>query len=105
MPHVGTFSRMEGLLAVISEEMSQPLSMSLTESARFLKIPVPPMVDIRSAFLNAGFLVSGTHTNPMSLKFNAPMQFYWKILHEWVLIVNSSLVGHKKGHFTVAQED
>lgn len=39
---------------------------------------------LRSALLNAGYKVSISHANPMSIKTNAPNDVIWDIIRAWV---------------------
>lgn len=66
--------------------------MTVPEMASFLRISVPPLEKLRSALLNAGYSVSGSHCDPNAIKTTAPDQFLWKTLIEWVL----------KGHWALA---
>lgn len=59
--------------------------MTLPEMASFLRISVPPLEKLRSALLNAGYLVSGSHCDPNAIKTTAPSKFLWKALIDWVL--------------------
>lgn len=43
----GTESRIEGLLSVVSEELNQPLFLSLNEMASFMKVGLPKLVSFR----------------------------------------------------------
>lgn len=38
----------------------------------------------RSAVINAGYRISGTHVNPLGLKTDAPMDVIWDIMRCWV---------------------
>ena len=50
----------------------------------FLKCIVPPLLDVHSAILNAGYKVSISHTCPTSVKTNAPVELIWDIFKEWI---------------------
>ncbi|PIN06358.1 tRNA (guanine(26)-N(2))-dimethyltransferase [Handroanthus impetiginosus] len=39
---------------------------------------------LRSAVVNAGYRISGTHVNPLGLKTDAPMGVIWDIMRCWV---------------------
>lgn len=80
---LGTFKRIEGFCSVISEEICDPLFFCLTEMSSFLKSSVAPLLVVRSALINAGYSVSGSHCDPCVIKSNAPSIFVWKILIEW----------------------
>lgn len=55
-----------------------PLFLDLSEMASFLGFSVPPLVDIRSAILNSSYKLSGSHTEPLAIKTNAPLSHVWK---------------------------
>nr|GEU77878.1 probable tRNA (guanine(26)-N(2))-dimethyltransferase 2 [Tanacetum cinerariifolium] len=42
------------------------------------------LVIFRSAVINAGYRISGTHVNPLGLKSNALMEVIWDIMRCWV---------------------
>jgi tRNA (guanine26-N2/guanine27-N2)-dimethyltransferase len=44
----------------------------------------PKAESIRSAIINAGYKVSGSHANPLALKTDAPPQVVWDIIRCWV---------------------
>lgn len=45
----------------------------------------PPKSDVfRSALVNAGFRVSGSHACPLAVKTDAPPHVVWDILRCWV---------------------
>ena len=60
--------------------------------ASFLKISVPPLLRIRSALLNAGYQVSGSHCEPQAIKTNAPKLFLWKVIYQEVKKINLHLI-------------
>ncbi len=46
---------------------------------------MPPRAEVlRSAFINAGHRVSGSHTCPLALKTDAPPRVVWDILRCWI---------------------
>jgi tRNA (guanine26-N2/guanine27-N2)-dimethyltransferase len=49
-----------------------------------VKCTPPKAEQIRSAVINAGFRVSGSHANPLALKTDAPPQVVWDILRSWI---------------------
>jgi tRNA (guanine26-N2/guanine27-N2)-dimethyltransferase len=80
----GTYRRMQGMLAVISEELPDiPLFYTPGQFTHLLRCVSPPFMSIRSAILNAGFRVSYSHTNPISLKTDAPADLLWDIIVTW----------------------
>jgi tRNA (guanine26-N2/guanine27-N2)-dimethyltransferase len=81
-----THTRMLGMATVISEELADsPLYFVLPEVSKRVKCITPPMVPMRSAILNAGYRVSGSHCNTNALKTNAPPRFLWDVMRAWVL--------------------
>lgn len=80
----GTYRRMLGMLTVISEELLDvPLFYTPGQFTHLLKCVPPTFVSIRSAILNAGYRVSYSHTNPVSLKTDAPVDLLWDIMITW----------------------
>ncbi|KAK4426265.1 putative tRNA (guanine(26)-N(2))-dimethyltransferase 2 [Sesamum alatum] len=68
------FSRISAVLTTISEELPDvPLFLSLHNLCATLKCTSPSAVIFRSAVINAGYRISGTHINPLGLKTDAPM--------------------------------
>ncbi|GAB4830749.1 hypothetical protein Ancab_004781 [Ancistrocladus abbreviatus] len=61
-----------------------PLFLSLHNLCATLKCTSPSAVIFRSAVLNAGYRISGTHVNPLGLKSDAPMNVIWDIMRCWV---------------------
>lgn len=59
-----------------------PLFLELSEMSSFLRVSIPPLTGIRSAILNASYRLSGSHTEPLALKSDAPASLIWKILVE-----------------------
>ncbi|KVH92665.1 tRNA (guanine(26)-N(2))-dimethyltransferase [Cynara cardunculus var. scolymus] len=68
------FDRIFAILTTISEELPDvPLFLSLHNLCATLKCTSPSAVIFRSAVINAGYRISGTHVNPLGLKSDAPM--------------------------------
>lgn len=63
-----------------------PLFVSLHNLCATLKCTSPSAVMFRSAVINAGYRISGTHVNPLGLKSDAPMDVIWDIMRCWVRI-------------------
>jgi len=79
------FDRISAVLTTISEELPDvPLFLSLHNLCSTLKCTSPSAVIFRSAVLNAGYRISGTHVNPLGLKSDAPMDVIWDIMRCWV---------------------
>ena len=64
--------------------MDVPLFLSLHNLCATLKCTSPSAVNFRSAVINAGYRISGTHVNPLGLKSDAPMDVIWDIMRCWV---------------------
>ena len=62
-----------------------PLFVSLHNLCGTLKCTSPSAVMFRSAVINAGYRISGSHVNPLGLKSDAPMDVIWNIMRCWVL--------------------
>ncbi|KAJ6766504.1 TRNA (GUANINE(26)-N(2))-DIMETHYLTRANSFERASE 1-RELATED, partial [Salix purpurea] len=68
------YDRISAVLTTISEELPDvPLFLSLHNLCATLKCTSPSAVIFRSAVINAGYRISGTHVNPLGLKSDAPM--------------------------------
>ncbi|PKI69859.1 hypothetical protein CRG98_009734 [Punica granatum] len=79
------YDRISAVLTTISEELPDvPLFLSLHNLCATLKCTSPSAVIFRSAVLNAGYRISGTHVNPLGLKTDAPMDVIWDIMRCWV---------------------
>lgn len=61
-----------------------PLFLSLHNLCATLKCTSPSAIMFRSALINAGYRISGTHVNPLGLKSDAPMDVIWDIMRCWV---------------------
>ncbi|CAD6187051.1 unnamed protein product [Caenorhabditis auriculariae] len=79
---LGTHSRLLGVLTTVNEELEVPLYYEHDQLANVVKISVPKAVNIRSAILNAGYKVSGSHCNPRALKTDAPLTFLWDLYRQ-----------------------
>ncbi|KAI4366843.1 hypothetical protein MLD38_022659 [Melastoma candidum] len=79
------YDRISAVLTTISEELPDiPLFLSLHNLCSTLKCTSPSAVIFRSAVINAGYRISGSHVNPLGLKTNAPMDVIWDIMRCWV---------------------
>ncbi|CAH9088793.1 unnamed protein product [Cuscuta epithymum] len=79
------YERICAVLTTISEELPDvPLFLSLHNLCSTLKCTSPSAVIFRSAVINAGYRISGTHVNPLGLKTDAPMDVIWDIMRCWV---------------------
>ncbi|XP_057738749.1 tRNA (guanine(26)-N(2))-dimethyltransferase 2-like isoform X1 [Arachis stenosperma] len=79
------YDRISAVLTTISEELTDvPLFLSLHNLCATLKCTSPSAVMFRSAVINAGYRISGTHVNPLGLKSDAPMDVIWDIMRCWV---------------------
>lgn len=81
----GTARRMQGVLAVVGEELPDaPLYYTLDRLCSVMHSECIPMMQFRSALLNAGYRVSFSHANRMSIKTDAPASVLWDIMRHWV---------------------
>ncbi|KAL7135633.1 hypothetical protein ABFS83_11G111100 [Erythranthe nasuta] len=79
------FNRISAVLTTISEELADvPLFVSLHNISGTLKCTSPSAILFRSAVINAGYRISGSHVNPLALKTDAPMNVIWDIMRCWV---------------------
>lgn len=65
-----------------------PLYVSLHSMSATLKCTPPSATLFRSAVVNAGYRISGSHANPLGLKTDAPMEVLWDIMRCWVCTIN-----------------
>ncbi|CAN1246004.1 Probable tRNA (guanine(26)-N(2))-dimethyltransferase 2 [Linum grandiflorum] len=78
------YERISAVLTTVSEELPDvPLFLSLHNLCGTLKCTSPSAVIFRSAVINAGYRISGTHVNPLGLKTDAPMDVIWDIMRCW----------------------
>lgn len=78
-------ARVRALLASVAEELPDaPLYYNVHDLCRTVKCTPPPADAIRSALVNAGHRVSGTHANPLGLKTDAPSRVVWDVMRCWV---------------------
>ncbi|KAM0026280.1 putative tRNA (guanine(26)-N(2))-dimethyltransferase [Helianthus debilis subsp. tardiflorus] len=68
----------------VQELPDVPLFVSLQSLCATLKCTSPSVVVFRSAVINAGYRISGTHVNPLGLKSDAHMDVIWNIMRCWV---------------------
>ncbi|XP_020240144.1 probable tRNA (guanine(26)-N(2))-dimethyltransferase 2 isoform X2 [Cajanus cajan] len=79
------YERISAVLTTISEELPDvPLFLSLHNLCATLKCTSPSAIIFRSAVINAGYRISGSHVNPLGLKSDAPMEVIWDIMRCWV---------------------
>ncbi|XP_074308351.1 tRNA (guanine(26)-N(2))-dimethyltransferase 2-like [Silene latifolia] len=79
------YERIVAILTTISEELPDvPLFLCLHNLCATVKCTAPAAVIFRSALLNAGYRISGTHASPLGLKTDAPMNVIWDIMRCWV---------------------
>ncbi|KAF0290194.1 putative tRNA (guanine(26)-N(2))-dimethyltransferase [Amphibalanus amphitrite] len=84
---LNTYKRMVGVLSVIREELPDvPLYYDAGRLASTCRLSVPPMLDLRSALLNAGHRVSGSHCNASAIKTDAPAEFVWSVIRAWEVL-------------------
>lgn len=79
-------------LFVLQELPDVPLFLSLHNLCATLKCTSPSAVIFRSAVINAGYRISGTHVNPLGLKTDAPMDIIWDIMRCWVRDLVSGII-------------
>jgi len=79
-----TSKRMIGVLSLLSNEISDPLFYDFPSICSQLKINSPPLHLVRSAIMNAGYKVSQTHCDPSGIKTNAPIQYLFEAVVEWM---------------------
>ncbi|XP_033219510.1 probable tRNA (guanine(26)-N(2))-dimethyltransferase [Belonocnema kinseyi] len=80
---LGTLKRIQGVLNVVREELDCPLYYTLDRLMSIVRCDTPSMVLFRSAVLNAGYRVSYSHANKISIKTDAPNDVIWDIVRAW----------------------
>lgn len=80
---LATQKRLEGVLNVVLEELDTPLYYTLDRVMSIVRCDTPAMVKFRSALLNAGYQVSYSHANKVSIKTDAPNDIIWDIARAW----------------------
>ncbi|KAJ8648921.1 hypothetical protein MRB53_001944 [Persea americana] len=79
------YDRISAVLGTVSEELVDvPLFVSLHNLCATLKCTSPSAVMFRSAVINAGYRISGSHVSPLGMKTDAPMDVIWDIMRCWV---------------------
>ncbi len=79
------YDKVHALLVAVDEELNDvPLYESLHHMCSVLKCTPPPGALVRSALINAGYRVSGTHASPLGMKTDAPTRVVWDVLRCWV---------------------
>ncbi|KAF6262188.1 N2,N2-dimethylguanosine tRNA methyltransferase-domain-containing protein [Scenedesmus sp. NREL 46B-D3] len=79
------FARLKGILTSVLEELPDvPLYYNVHDMCRTVRCTPPRAEQLRSAIINAGFRVSGSHANPLALKTDAPPKVVWDIVRCWV---------------------
>lgn len=79
------FDKIQGLLTSCAEELPDvPLYLNLHDMCKTLRATPMRAEIFRSALINAGYRVSGTHCNPLGVKTDAPWDVIWDIMRCWV---------------------
>ena len=79
------FDKIQGLLTSCAEELPDvPLYLNLHDMCKTLRATPMRGEIFRSALINAGYRVSGTHCNPLGVKTDAPWDVIWDIMRCWV---------------------
>jgi tRNA (guanine26-N2/guanine27-N2)-dimethyltransferase len=76
----GTIQRIQGMLRMAREEISEPLYYKPGHLGKIFKCSTIPAKLFASTLLNGGFLVSSSHAAPGVLKTNASPSYVTKIL-------------------------
>ncbi|KAL6754856.1 putative N2,N2-dimethylguanosine tRNA methyltransferase [Haematococcus lacustris] len=78
-------AKIKGYLTSVAEELHDvPLYYDLHDLCKTVRCQPPKSEVFRSALLNAGFRVSGSHANPLALKTDAPCTVVWDIVRCWI---------------------
>jgi tRNA (guanine26-N2/guanine27-N2)-dimethyltransferase len=85
LEYIATKDRLHGLLTSCLDELPDvPLYYMLDIISSSVNIPVPPIFEIKSALVNAGYRVSGHHREPLAIKTDAPPSVLWDVMRGWV---------------------
>lgn len=84
----GTFQRLNGMLSMAQSELHTILGFPLSSYSQALNVSTPSLTMLTSALLNAGYLVSESHTAPNLVKTNAPNSFFIDFLKAIILLQN-----------------
>ncbi|KAF8071357.1 tRNA (guanine(26)-N(2))-dimethyltransferase 1 [Scenedesmus sp. PABB004] len=77
--------RLRGILTSVVEELPDvPLYYNIHDLCKTVRCSPPPAETLRSALLNAGYRVSGSHASPLALKTDAPPAAVWDVVRCWV---------------------
>ncbi|VDI71408.1 tRNA (guanine26-N2/guanine27-N2)-dimethyltransferase [Mytilus galloprovincialis] len=80
-----TSERIVGMLTLQKEELQEvPLYFKLDSLFGFVHSETMPLIQFRSALLNAGYRVSLSHAMKNSIKTDAPHNVLWDIIRTWV---------------------
>jgi tRNA (guanine26-N2/guanine27-N2)-dimethyltransferase len=72
-PRFQAYDRLVGLLTTAGEELNDvPLYFNLHDLCKTLRCTSPRAEVLKSAIINAGYRVSGTHCTPLGVKTDAP---------------------------------
>lgn len=74
-----TFRRIQGMVHMCSEELSDPLFFTIDGISSVLRMKMPRTKEVMSALFNAGYKASLTHTNRCGIKTNAPNSVVWDL--------------------------
>jgi len=75
-----------GLLTSVKDELpNYPFYYDLSSLSNTLHVNTPPILKMRSALMNAGYMVSGSHTKPGVLKTSAPNSVIFDIMRCWYI--------------------
>ena len=79
------YGKVHALLTMAQEELPDvPLHYDLHSMGGTLKATPPNHWLFKSAIMNAGYRVSGCHSNALGIKTDAPVETLWDILRCWV---------------------
>ena len=79
------FRKLQGLLSVAEQELLDvPLYIELASICKVVKTSTPKHETFKSALLNAGYRVSGSHASETAIKTDAPWSFIWDVVRRWV---------------------
>lgn len=87
----GTTARIRGMLATAAEELPDVMFYHpLAQLASVLRCPTPPLLDVYSALLHAGYRVSGSHCEAAVVKTDAPPSTVWACIVRWATTISAA---------------
>lgn len=83
--YLATKTRIEGMVTIARNELEDaPFYVTPHRLSSLFNAETPSIATVASALLNAGYRVSRSHAAPGSIKTDAPRQFLYDVVREWI---------------------